>query len=107
MNEEQNHFLHRFQTDAYLAMVAKMRAQAWAEGYDQCRRDVWAHAEGAVRPGHPLYDITAYIDRNSYSGLVNQAHREMLYKAHEAERKAMIALADLGRFTDLGPSTKT
>lgn len=98
MTDDARDFIRQFNYDAYLALIVKMRAEAWADGYDAARRDVTRLDDrGVFQPDHPLYPAVAKLDEESGPNLRNRAYRELLDAQAPAEREAVVAMAMLGQ----------
>jgi hypothetical protein len=68
--------------DPYTHMLTTMYAEAWALGYEQALRD---------------HDLTDARLSQSHGDRVDRAIRYVIDERHEAEAKAMIAMAQVGR----------
>lgn len=110
MNEPEidEDFVRLYQTDPYVALVARMRAEAWALGYEAARRDAEAVIDdgtGVIRPDNPHFAVVAALRWNEGSRLVRRAMRELADARNRSEQAFVLALAGLGKIAHQ-PHTK-
>lgn len=93
-------FIREAENDPYTAAIARMYADAWADGYEAARREVEALASderGVISPESPLFPACAALRSESGSELRTRAFRFLADRKNVAERQFVTALAALGR----------
>lgn len=90
----QQAFIEQLGRDAYLHLLARMRADAWALGYKACAGDL-----DAIAPETPAGDAHTEIVRTaSTHDLLQRAMRDLV--GNEPDRDLLTALAATGKVLD-------
>lgn len=102
MSMDNEDFIRLYQTDPFVALISRMRAEAWVSGYEAARRDAETAADdgsGLIRPDNQHFEIVAALRRDGGSHLVRRALMDLTNAASRAEANQVLTLAALARVT--------
>lgn len=92
-------FIREYKTDPYTAMIAKIVAGAWADGYEACRGDgEKINEELGGHLGHQY--VLDKLRQASHVDLVRRALEEIADQRQSAEVQAILAMSAIGRLKD-------
>lgn len=106
MNMDNEDFVRLYQTDPFVALISRMRAEAWVSGYEAARRDAETAAgdgSGMIRPDNQHFEIVAALRRDGGSQLMRRAVMDLTNAASRAEANQVLTLAAFARATSHVP----